>query len=145
MPRTPLLVVALAVSTVAAGCGGDTPERSEGVYCTVVGDHLDALNHPVLATAGDITAVISTWRDVSAHAPLAVQAEWEVLVNSLATAETVDPADPASVQKVADTARAAEPAATRVVDYTQRLCGALIGGVAPAGTAAVVATSTTAG
>ena len=53
------------------------------------------------------------------------------LVQSLETAATVNPADPASVQLAADTARITEPAAVRVQQYTQQICGVAIGDPPP--------------
>jgi len=67
------------------------------------------------------------------------------MMSSLETAVTVDPADPASMQLVADTARASEPAANRVITYTQQKCGALIGNMAPTATAAAPAPTTSGG
>ena len=52
------------------------------------------------------------------------------MVDAMETAITVNPNEPESLQKVADTARASEPAAKRVVSYTAERCGLTIG-VAP--------------
>lgn len=131
--RTTTLVTVVAVLSLLGivACGDNANQRSEANYCTQVGNHLSALNTPVIGEGGDIDKVIDAWRAVSASAPLAVQAEWVTVVAALETAITVDPNDPASMQLVADTARESEPAATRVISYTQQRCGALIGNVAP--------------
>ena len=144
--RTTTLVTVVGVLTLLGivACGDNANQRSEANYCTQVGNHLSALNTPVIGEGGDIDKVIDAWRAVSASAPLAVQAEWVTVVAALETAITVDPNDPASMQLVADTARESEPAATRVISYTQQRCGALIGSVAPtpATTALAVTEST---
>lgn len=134
-------LVALAFGTVA--CGGDADQRSESNYCTQVGNHLTDLNSPAITADGDIDRVVAAWRTVSEAAPIAVQAEWESMVANLETAITVDPNDPASMQLVADTARKSEPAANRVISYTQQRCGALIGSVAPTSTTLLTSTTTT--
>ena len=78
-------------------------------------------------------------------APIEIEAEWNTMMAALQTAVTVDANDPVSVQKVADTARASEPAANRVIDYTFTKCNATIGDVAPVVTVAATAPPTTGG
>jgi hypothetical protein len=107
-------------------CSSDS-SRSESAYCTAVGKHLDQLNNPAITSSADITATISVYRSVAEVAPLAVQPEWETLLASVQTAATVTPSDPASVQLAADTAREAQPAATRVSTYTAQRCGLQLG------------------
>ncbi len=143
--RTTLTTVLLALTfaTVSA-CGNNADQRSETNYCTQVGNHLTDLNSPAIVADGDIDRVLASWRTVSKSAPLAVQAEWETMVANLETAITVDPNDPASMQLVADTARKSEPAANRVIAYTQQRCGALIGNVAPTPATLLTSTTTTA-
>lgn len=125
------LVAAVCTAALLSACGSDSPARSEGAYCTAVGDHLVDLNTPSIATAADVNRVLDSWRAVARTAPLAIEAEWDTVIASMETAATVDPKDPASVQKVADTARKAQPASDRVIDYTFTKCGATIGGVTP--------------
>ena len=126
----------------AVGCASN-PDRSEGRYCTEVGNGLSALNKPAITTASDIAATLKVWRTVAGSAPIAIAAEWDTMVGAMATAATVNPNDPASMQRVADTARASEPAANRVIDYTYRKCNALIGNVAPLVTNPVTPTTVT--
>ena len=125
----------------------DDSERSESAYCTAVGRHLDQLNNPAITSEVDINATIEIYREVSKAAPLAVQPEWDTLVFSLRTAAAVTPSDPASVQLAADTAREAQPAATRISTYTAQRCGLQIGAAVPTTTpsASTVAPATTTG
>ena len=139
--------LALAVAAVAFGlglvaCGDDADQRSEANYCTQVGNHLSELGTTDIADDADVDRVVRAWRAVADSAPLAIEAEWDTMIANLETAITVDPTDEASMQKVADTARASEPAANRVITYTQQRCNALIGSVAPTATT-VAATDTT--
>jgi hypothetical protein len=55
----------------------------------------------------------------------------------------VDPADPTSVQRAADRARATEQAANRIIAYTFNVCGATIGKVAPVKTTTTTTKTTT--
>lgn len=137
MNRSAARLIATAAALLPltlAACGDDPDQRSESNYCTQVGNHLTELNSPTIAAPGDIDRVVDAWRAVARSAPLAIEPEWEVMMNNLETAVTVDPADPASIQKVADTARQSEQAANRVISYTQQRCGALIGSVTPTAT-----------
>ncbi|MDO8362334.1 MAG: hypothetical protein Q7V88_05520 [Actinomycetota bacterium] len=128
-------LVALGLLSLSA-CGDDDPDqRSESNYCTQVGNHLAEINSPAIATSADIERTIAAWKAVAASAPLAVEAEWYTMVANLETASTVDPDDPASMQLVADSARASEPAANLVITYTRQKCGANIGAPAPPTTA----------
>lgn len=126
-------IIALAAAALQLGlvaCGDDANQRSEANYCTQVGNHLTDLNSPTITGDADIDRVLKAWRTVARSAPLAIEAEWDTMMENLETAITVDPNDPASMQQVADTARSSEPAANRVIAYTQQKCGAVIGNVA---------------
>ena len=125
--RIAALGLVLGLGSLVAACGGDAAQRTEAHYCTVVGEHLVDLSAPTISAPGDVKRVLKSWKAVSATAPLAVQPEWEAVIHSMETAATVDPNDPESVQKVADTARSSEQAANRVINYTMERCGAQIG------------------
>ena len=123
--------LALAGLTLAfASACSDGDPRSESAYCGQVASHSSDLNSPVIETSLDIGRVLTAWRAVSDAAPIAIESEWKTMVDSMETAVTVDVEDPESMQKVADTARASEPAAKRVVSYTLERCGITIG-IAP--------------
>lgn len=129
-----------AVSLLVVACN-DTPPRTAEAYCATVAENLDTLNTPAIATTLDIDDTIAVYRLIADRAPVAVEPEWGVLVANLETAATVVPTDAQSVQRAADTARAAQPAAMRVQDYTVATCALQIG-TPPAATApAVTSTS----
>ena len=100
------------------GAGGTAEE-----YCGLVAANAVALDAPVITSQLDIDAVLLVYGTIAESAPLAVRPEWETLSAALATAAAVDPGDSASVQAAADAARAAEPAARRIADYTADTCG----------------------
>jgi hypothetical protein len=145
MPMKSVLLAIPVIALVVGACGDDPAERSEGRYCTEVGDHLAALNAPVLSTQADIDAMLTEWRIVAGAAPIAIQAEWNSMIAAVETAATVDANDAVAVQRVADTARSSEPAANKVIDYTFTKCGATIGNVTPVVTVPVTAPPTTGG
>lgn len=125
--------VTLSAAGLALGLGAcsDGDARSDGRYCTEVGDHLTELNTTAFGTSTDIDIVVAAWRTVSRHAPLSIQPEWESLVAQMEFAAKVDPQDAEAVQRLVDLARRNEPSANAVIDYTQRICGVTIGDVAP--------------
>jgi hypothetical protein len=120
-----------ACAMTATACTSSTPDRSEGRYCTEVGNHLVQLNGPTVHNGDDVAALLTAWRTVADSAPLAIQTEWDTVIGAMATAASADPNDPVGLQKVADAARASEPAANRLITYTFQKCGATIGNVAP--------------
>ncbi len=122
----------LGISLVAgalliASCGSDDVRRTDERYCETVQQHLSELNAPDIATTGDINRTVDLYRSIAKIAPLAVEQEWDVLSLAYETAATVVPSDQASMQKAADTIRAAQQSATAIATYTQQRCNAQIG------------------
>lgn len=115
-----IFVGALTLSSAIAACGDERP--SGATYCARVSANITALASPMILTEADVDAQISLYRDLAAVAPLAVSPEWDTMVTTLVTANTVDSTDPESLQRAADAARLANPAAQRIVDYTLDLC-----------------------
>jgi hypothetical protein len=120
----------VAVVTSACSASGEAV-RTDGAYCTEVGDRLADLNTTSFGDAASVERVLASWQAVGESAPLAVQPEWEEVLAAMQLVAVVDPADADAVQTMADTLREAQPAADRLIDYTYRLCGAVIGGVTP--------------
>lgn len=128
--RIAALALAAAVLATAGACSGD-PERSETAYCTAVGDNILALNSTGFADAVAVERVLAAWRDVANAAPLAVESEWRIVLAAMEQAVEVNPGDAGGLEAAADALRRAEPAADRVIDYTFRLCNAVIGPTPP--------------
>ena len=140
---TAVAVLAVSATGLAlAACGSDS-DRTAGRYCTEVGDHLAQLNSANVGSQAEIDAMLEAWRTVAKSAPLAVQPEWDALLNNVETRATIDASDPESVQRVVDAARRNEAAANRVIDYTFNVCGATIGKVTPVVTTAKEPATTT--
>ena len=120
-------IAVAATATVLVGACSNGAERSESAYCGQVAEYQTELNSPTISTPTDIGLLLAAWRSVAQSAPVAIEPEWTTMVDMMETAVTVDPEDPESMQLVADTARASETAAKRVVSYTQERCGLTIG------------------
>lgn len=119
------MIAVVACCTLAA-CGGSSPPTA-GQYCATVSANLAELNSPSIVDAAGIEATSKLYRTITSIAPIAVQKEWETLTSNVETAATVDPNDPASVQRVADMARASQHAALSISDYTSKVCGVSVG------------------
>ncbi|MBI4885386.1 MAG: hypothetical protein HY826_15170, partial [Actinobacteria bacterium] len=85
-----LLTAAAPPILLVAACSGPAP-RDEATYCGQVASHLTDLNTPVIADAIDIGQLLIAWQEVANSAPLAVEAEWNTMIDAMETAATVDP------------------------------------------------------
>jgi hypothetical protein len=123
------VVVLLAV--VACGglpaCSSDAPPATDGQYCAAVSASLEQLNAPAIADSAGIEATSNLYRSITSIAPLAVQKEWQTMATNVEAAAAVDPNDPEALQKLADTARSSQQAASSISDYTSKLCGVTLG------------------
>ncbi len=121
------IVVVLAVAGCCAvtACSGKAPATA-GQYCATVTGSLQQLNSPAIVDAAGIEATTKLYRSITSIAPLAVQKEWETMTSNVETAATVDPTDPASVQRLADMTRSSQQAASTISDYTAKVCGVTI-------------------
>ena len=117
----------LLTGCVVASCSSQTPPSTDGKYCATVSASLAQLNAPAIVDSASIEATSSLYRSITSIAPLAVQKEWETMTSNVEAAATVDPSDPASVQKIADMARSSQNAASSISDYTSKLCGVTLG------------------
>ena len=113
---------------LATSCGDDGPGDTAR-FCTEVQDHTAELTtNP--ATAGDIEGYLDLYRDIGDVAPLAIEAHWQALVLNLETANTVDMADPESVQRALAQAYATERSAVAVKSFLLANCNVDIGPIA---------------
>jgi hypothetical protein len=125
------LVSLLAVTALASSSCGNAPVRSAERFCGELTVHKNDIR---TAPTSDetITKLITLYSTMGEVAPLDIQNDWDQLSTNLKTANTVNVKDPASVQKVADSAYAAQQAAERVAAWARTTCGLDIG---PVGTA----------
>jgi hypothetical protein len=118
----------VALATLALSCGDDGPGDT-GRFCGEVKAHTaELVTNP--AKLGDVAAFIDLYKRIDRVAPLAIQPHWEALILNYETASTVDPDDPASLQRAYRQAYATEASAVRVHDFLLANCGVDIGPVA---------------
>lgn len=143
VPRAPLARVtglAALLMLVGVACSSDEPDRSIARYCAEVQANLATINTPAISTSADIAATLQLYNSIGDSAPAAVQPEWQTMIDSLQTAATLEPNDPAQVAAVNEAALSSQSAATRIQQYTKDQCGADIG-TPPAPTNPVTATT----
>ena len=122
-------VAALAAcGGLVAGCGDDGPVTT-AKFCGEVQEHSRALL-TAPATLAEIPAFVDLYKRLAHDAPLAIQPHWQALVLNYETASTVDPADPASVQRSFALAYQTEESAVAVHDFLLANCNVDLGPVA---------------
>lgn len=131
----------VAVSLGLAACG-EPATRSTSRFCGELQAHATEIQ-TVPAKADEIPALITLYSKMAEVAPLEIEGDWETVYGVLKTANTVNAADPASVQKAADVAYAANQAAVDVVDWAKANCAIDIGPVPIVPGGADVETTTT--
>ena len=122
-----VVLIAVAASCAVAACSSDVPPATAGQYCATVSASLAQLNAPAITDSTGIEQTAELYRTITSIAPLAVQKEWQTMTSNVEAAASVDPNDPASVQRVADMARSSQHAAASISDYTSKVCGLTIG------------------
>lgn len=134
---------ALAIAIGLAGCG-DAATRSTAQFCGELQAHDNEIQTPP-TKADEIPALITLYSKMAEVAPLEIEGDWEQVYGSLKTANTVDAADPASVQQVADTAYAAQQSAANVANWAKNNCNVALGPIAivPGGAGVAPETTTT--
>jgi hypothetical protein len=123
-----VLAVGSALVTAIAACGGDGGGSAER-FCGEIEANKEALTDPQLAYTDDIDPLLDLYREVGDLAPLAIEAEWNQLVEAYETASTVVPGDQASEQEALAAIYSSEESAATVDRWLQANCGVDIGPV----------------
>lgn len=121
--------MAVLVAFVVAGCSNDTSSDAER-FCGEIGADPASIVSPDLTDEAGLENTIARYRDLADLAPVAIEAEWRSLLDSLETASTVVPSDPESVQRAVTRAYASERAAVDVRNWVNANCGVDLGPVA---------------
>ena len=122
-----VVTLAAVICCAVTACSSDAPPATDGQYCATVSASLAQLTAPAIVDSAGIEATSGLYHSITSIAPLAIQKEWETMASNIDVAATVDPSDPASVQKVADMSRSSQNAASAISDYTSKLCGVTLG------------------
>jgi hypothetical protein len=116
------------LGVLAMGCGDDGPGDT-AKFCGEVKAHSKELLTAPTSLA-EVPAFLGLYKRIDKVAPLAIQPHWDALILNFETASSVDPADPASVQKALALAYATEASAVKVHDFLLANCAVDIGPVA---------------
>ncbi len=144
-PGPVVVAVALALgSTGGLAACSDGDVNDGGVYCAALIAAEPTLNTEIVAEL-DIAARIELYEQLHDQAPLAVEDEWEQVIDLLRAAATVDLADSTAVSAVADQAISTTRAAQAIVDHAATLCGVTlpaVGQLPPAAATISIPTTT---
>ncbi len=127
--RTPVVAASVAIALLA-GCssGGDGAGDAER-FCGEVQVNADRLTQPDLQFSDDIEPFLDLYREIGALAPLAIEPEWDQLINAYETASTVVPGDPESEQAALAAIFSTEKSAAAVDRWLETNCAVDIGPV----------------
>lgn len=118
--RCQLVAVTAGLVAVLGACSGE--DRSAGRFCAELAEALPSLDGPI-ALPSDVEAVVDTYQRLDEITPITIEREWHQLTELVQTAATVEPSDPASVQRVADQAYATERSARALATWVAQTCG----------------------
>jgi len=133
--------LALAVPIGLAACG-QPATRSTSRFCGELTAHATEIQTPP-SQPDEIPALITLYSKMAEVAPLEIEADWLTVYSVLKTANTINSADPASVQKAADAAYAADSAARNVSAWAKNNCNLDVGPVPIVSGGADIETTTT--
>ena len=122
------LAALTVLGLLATSCGDDGPGDTAR-FCTEVQEHRDELMTSPAALE-DVDGYLALYRDIGDVAPLAIEPHWQALVLNYETANTVDMADPESVQRALAQAYATERSAVAVQAFLLANCNVELGPIA---------------
>jgi len=125
--RVPAVALVLACSAALAACGDDAGSAER--FCGEVAENREALTNPQLQFTDDIEPVLELYREVGELAPLAIEEEWQQLVDAYETASTVVPGDTESEQEALAAIYSSEQSAAAIERWLEDNCAVDIGPV----------------
>ena len=126
----PPALVATALLSTACGAFGDGVGGDASRFCGEIAANTEALTQPELQFEDDVEPLLSLYRDIGELAPLAIEAEWDQLVDAYETAATIVPGDEASEQRALAAIYSSESSAAAVDQWLDANCAVDIGPVA---------------
>lgn len=126
--RTPAVVACVAAGLVAS-CSGNDAAGSAERFCGEVQINADRLTQPDLQFSDDIEPFLDLYREIGTLAPLAIEPEWDQLIDAYETASTVVPGDPESEQSALAAIFSTEKSAAAVDRWLEANCAVDIGPV----------------
>ncbi len=123
----------LCLALVASACG--QPARTATNFCRQLAKEAPGITQPTV-TSADIATMLDRYKRLGEVSPLAIEKDWESLIELLSVASRVKANDPESVQAVVDMAYSTEKAADAAAKWIVETCGVDISSglnVAPTG------------
>ncbi|NQY55415.1 MAG: hypothetical protein HRT86_02850 [Ilumatobacteraceae bacterium] len=133
-PRTiPFVAAGVLAMATASSCGllDDNSNGGDAArFCGEVAANSAALTQPNVQTTADIDVLLELYREVGAFAPLAIEAEWDQLIEAYEVASAVVPGDEQSEQAALAAIYSSESAAAAVSQWLVDTCAVDIGPIA---------------
>ncbi len=124
----PAVAACVAVGLLAACSGSDGAGNAER-FCGEVQVNADRLTQPDLQFSDDIEPFLDLYREIGTLAPIAIEPEWDQLIDAYETASTVVPGDPESEQLALAAIFSTEQSAAAVDSWLEANCAVDIGPV----------------
>lgn len=123
----------LCLTLVASACS--QAPRTATNFCRQLAKEAPGISQPTV-TPADIASMLDRYKRLGKVSPLAIEKDWESLIELLSVASRVKANDPESVQAVVDMAYSTEKAAVAAAKWIVETCGVDISSglnVAPTG------------
>ena len=123
----------LCLALVASACS--QAPRTATNFCRQLAKEAPGISQPTV-TPADIASMLDRYKRLGKVSPLAIEKDWESLIELLSVASRVKANDPESVQAVVDMAYSTEKAAVAAAKWIVETCGVDISSglnVAPTG------------
>lgn len=122
-------LAACAVVGLLVGCTGSDGAGDAELFCGEVQVNADQLTQPDLQFSDDIEPFLDLYRQIGTLAPIAIELEWNQLIDAYETASTVVPGDPESEQAALKSIYSTEQSAAAVDQWLEANCAVDIGPV----------------
>lgn len=126
--RLPVVATYLAVGLLS-GCNGGNDAGDAERFCGEVQVNVEELTQPGLQFTDEIEPFLDLYREIGALAPLAIEPEWDQLIDAYETASTVVPGDPESEQSALAAIFSTERSAAAIDSWLETNCAVDIGPV----------------
>ena len=126
--RLPVLATCVAAGQLS-GCNGGAGAGDAERFCGEVQANTAGLTQPNLQFTDDIDPLLNLYRKIGAFAPIAIEPEWDQLVDAYETASTVVPGDPESEQSALAAIFSTEKSAAAIDSWLETNCAVDIGPV----------------
>ena len=122
-------LTAVGCAALLGGCSSDNGPGDAERFCGEVQVNAERLTQPDLQFSDDIEPFLDLYREIGELAPLAIEPEWNQLIDAYETASTVVVGDPESEQAALTSIFSTEKSAAAVDRWLESNCAVDIGPV----------------